>query len=247
VFIDAHCHINALPTIIRSNLYASLPSFGICIDSSINYATTVESLQISLQQENVYSAIGFHPLCAQEYNNDTLELYKNAVSHSDKIAAIGEIGLDEKVPIPLSQQEAVLRKFLEFAKDNSLPVIIHYRHAGDVITPILDDFFSSYEKIVFHCFSYDAKFLHAVIAKGAYISFSLNVLRKQERILQSLIACPLERLLLETDSPYMKINQQSSSPLDIKTLYEFAGSLRRIDPKELAQHIFSNAKNVFSL
>ncbi|MEI8348590.1 MAG: TatD family hydrolase [Candidatus Omnitrophota bacterium] len=247
MFVDAHCHINALPPVTRQALTPTLTSLGICIDSSINCVTTIESLSLSSQLERVYSSIGFHPFCAQEFSIDILTTYKNFISQNSKIVAIGEIGLDEKAQAPLSQQEAVLREFLRLAKETGLPVIIHNRLSGDGILGILNDFFPSYEKVIFHCFSYDSELLHAVVAKGAYVSFSLNVLRKQTRVLQSLVACPLERMLLETDSPYMKINQQPSTPFDIKTLYEFVASLRKIDREEFARNILLNAKKFFSL
>lgn len=247
MFIDTHCHINTFSPNILKGFSLNLASLGIFIDSSINYATTVESVKLSSQLDSVYSAIGFHPFCAKEFNTDTLASYKSFISQNKKIIAIGEIGLDEKTDVEFSLQEAVLRNFLELAKETNLPIVIHNRMSNDRIMDILSDFFSSYEKIIFHCFSCEPRLLNIIVEKGAWVSFSLNVLRRQKKVLDSLSQCPLEQLLLETDSPYMKINQQSSTPMDIKILYEFVAPLRNISQEQLQTQLLVNAKKAFSL
>ncbi|HIE36518.1 MAG TPA: hypothetical protein EYP89_04710, partial [Candidatus Omnitrophica bacterium] len=104
-----------------------------------------------------------------------------------------------------------------------------------------------YEKIVFHCFSYSTSVLKKITEKKGYVSFSLNILRKKEEIITSLKNCPLECLLLETDSPYMKIGNRDSFPYDIKEVYSFVADLKSIEKKELEEKIFYNTKRLFNI
>jgi Tat protein secretion system quality control protein TatD with DNase activity len=116
-----------------------------------------------------------------------------------------------------------------------------------VVFDILDEFFKSYEKVIFHCFSYDWQLLQRLTDKGGIASFSLNILRKNKDIIDSLAKCPLKNLLLETDSPYMKINGKPSSPFDIKLVYDFTASVKKILLKDLEGIVADNFNRVFRL
>ena len=99
--------------------------------------------------------------------------------------------------------------------------------------------------MVFHCFSYDQDFLAKIIERGGFISFSLNILRKREEISKSLKSCPIEKLLLETDSPYMRVAGKPSTPLDIDKTYKRAAEIRGISKEELESAVSSNIGELF--
>jgi TatD DNase family protein len=176
-----------------------------------------------------------------------LKSYQEFIAKNKKVIAIGEIGLDNKAEAHLVEQENIFRIFLKLAKEVSLPVLIHSRLEKPAIFSVIDDFFPDYGKVVFHCFSYPAQVLKTIIEKGGYVSFSLNILRNKKNITESLIECPPDKMLLETDSPYMKINERASTPFDIKEVYAYVARLKKIEQKNLEEIIFANFKKVFSL
>jgi len=255
MFIDAHCHINSLAEEKISNVTSACLSGYTFIDSSINFQSTLNSLRLSDKYPFVYSAIGFHPFSANEFSEAVIADYEKILLSNKKVVAIGEIGLDELADTSLKEQEEIFCRFLVLAKQFNLPVIIHNRISevisGDSSRPrifdILDRHFPSYEKIIFHCFSYSKTFLERITEKHGYASFSLNVLRKKKDILESLRAVSLGNLLLETDSPYMKIDRRPSSPLDIEAVYSFVAAMRNLELQELKEAVYSNAKKLFSL
>jgi len=255
MFIDAHCHINSLAEEEIGKIVSSCRSNHIFIDSSINISSALKSLQLSNKYPCIYSAIGFHPFSAKEFSETTVTDYEKALQQNKKIIAIGEIGLDEFADTALKEQEGIFCHFLALAKEFNLPVIIHNRvsHSpvGNASRPyifdILDKYFASYEKIIFHCFSYSKDFLEKITSKHGFASFSLNVLRKKKDIIESLKAVPLENMLLETDSPYMKIDGRASSPLDIEAVYSFAAATKNVEIEKLKGTICVNANKLFQL
>lgn len=248
MLIDTHCHINSLSKTDIDDLSAHRASDSFFIDSSIDYKSTLQSLELSRTHPFIYSAVGFHPFCVKEFTPEVLAQYEKLLAqNSGRIVAIGEIGLDYKAKDALERQQDVLKEFIGLAQRYDKPLIIHNRFQTPAILPILDSFFSSYERIVFHCFSYSTSFLGEILTRGGYASFSLNILRKNKDILASLGACPLERLLLETDSPYMKIGDKPSVPSDISQVYSSAAAVKGLPIEELSAQVFLNAKKVFRL
>lgn len=248
MLIDSHCHINSLNLTQQNSFFLSDLSDSIFIDSSIDYETFLISLKLSTEHKFVYTALGFHPFSAEKYDPGIIKLYEELIDNNKKIAAVGEIGLDYKAAVSIEKQEAIFKEFIALAKRKNLPIQIHNRLKDyERILPILDDFYSDYSQVILHCFSYPAAFLKKLITKGAYISFSLNILRKNKDIIDSLTQCPLENLLLETDSPYMRIDDRASTPLDIKEVYSFIAKLKNTDIKLLEDIINTNAKKIFNL
>ncbi|MDD5195609.1 MAG: TatD family hydrolase [Candidatus Omnitrophica bacterium] len=217
------------------------------IDSSINISTSIESIALSQDNSSIYSALGFHPFCAKEFSSTTIDSFTGLISKHSKVVAIGEIGLDETADTPLDEQEKILKAYLALAIDKKLPVMLHNRISDARIFDILNNFYQTYEKIVFHCFSYDTRMLKRIIEKKGLVSFSLNILRKKPIITESLKDCPLESLFLETDSPYMKIAGRASTPADIKEVYCYAAKLKGIEQEKLEEVVLSNVKKFFSL
>lgn len=247
MLIDTHCHFNSLSRNLKDELLSQGLGNYFLIDSSIDRASSSASVSFSKQYDFVYTSLGFHPFCAKKFTLDILAEYKKLIEENRRIVSIGEIGLDYKADSALEEQEDVLRHFIQLARDNNLPVVIHNRLNNFRVINILDEFYQNYENVVFHCFSYSGEFLEKILERGGFVSFSLNVLRKNKEITSSLKRCPLENMLLETDSPYMKIKGNSSTPLDIDKVYAFSAFVKEIEQKELEKIVLSNAKRVFSL
>jgi len=255
MLIDSHCHFNNLSQITRKQvLDCAQDSAQYCfIDSSIDLNSSLASSKLSVSHEHIYTSLGFHPLSAESFNQQTQAAYENLIKENSKIIAVGEIGLDYKAALAAKDQEEIFKTFIQLAKSNNLPITIHNRidpESDKLKTPqrvleIIDQFYSNYEKVIFHCFSHSVEILEKIIAKSGFVSFSLNILRKAKKILKSLEACPLENLLLETDSPYMKIKDRSSTPLDIVKVYERAAEIKGLSKEKLEEQVFSNAKRAF--
>ncbi len=245
MWIDAHCHLYQLnPALKKETLSLSSDDF-IFINSSINYSTSLFCLDLSKRYPFIYSALGFHPFSAEEFSFSTLEDYRKLIEENKKVIALGEIGLDCKAPTPLEKQQEILRYFLELALQLDLVVVVHNRSASLKILEILGSAFSSYERIIFHCFSEDVSFLKMVLDRGGFISFSPNIFRKKQSLLEALRYCPLQNLLLETDSPYMKIQDRLCSPLDIKMVYSFVAGMKNIPEEQLQENILYNVRRLF--
>jgi TatD DNase family protein len=246
MFIDSHCHINSLSPFQIQEVTGAAGSAYAFVDSSIDLASSRKSLELSAQYPFVYSALGFHPFSVAQFDDATVARYQQLITENKKIIAVGEIGLDAQADSP-DKQERVLKEFINLAINNGLPVEIHNRTEGMRIFDILDEFYHSYETIVFHCFSYQVEALKKIADRGGFASFSLNILRKKSDLLSSLKSCPRDNLLLETDSPYMKINRMPSSPLNIKEVYEFAANIRGVSVGDLQNSVINNSRRVFKI
>ncbi len=249
MLIDVHCHCNSLSKIIREQVFAQAQAKSDCcfVDSSIDVQSSLASHALSSHYDFIYTSLGFHPFCAENFSEELVGIYEGLIDENPRIVAIGEIGLDAKAQAPLDTQREVLNAWVRLAKRKNLPVVIHNRLDQPQVLDILDHFYPSYDRLVFHCFSYPVHILDRIIRKKGFVSFSLNILRSNKDILDALKHCPLSSLLLETDSPYMKIKDAASTPLDIVKVYQQAAALKGIEQTELAGHVQANAQRVFAL
>lgn len=251
MLIDSHCHFNSLSESIQKEIIDTCSRDYCLIDSSIDLESSQIAVKLAKKHDFLYTSLGFHPFWADKFSEQILSIYRKLINENKKIVAIGEIGLDYKADCTFNKQKEVFSSLLQLAQEKSLAVLIHYRISKDddefKILEIIDRHFKSYEKVVFHCFSYSLALLNEITARGGMISFSLNILRKKKNIIESLKECPYSNLLLETDSPYMKINGIDSKPSDILSVYSLAASIKNISEEELRQKVFLNAKKVFQL
>lgn len=247
MFIDSHCHCNGLSRTTLAGMFEAWDAKAVLIDSSIDYNSSLVSAALAQEYTCIFSALGFHPFCADQFSLPVLAEYEKLIAQHKKIVAIGEIGLDSKAKASLEVQENVFRAFIELALKKNLPVMIHNRMESERAFEILDDYYARYDRVVFHCFSYGQGLLKKILNKGGWVSFSLNIVRKKEQILESLRFCPLENLFLETDSPYMLINGKPSLPAHIKDVYSFAAHIKGIPEEKLIEGIYANGKKVFGI
>lgn len=255
MLVDAHCHLNSLSREQREIVTLSCSKNHVFIDSSVNLKSSNQSLQLSGQYPFIYTSLGFHPFWGKEWTSQTIKEYNDLISGNKKVVAIGEVGLDYTADLSLKEQEIILEEFIKLALREDLTVVIHNRFSPDVLVKkelpqifnILDRFFSTYHKTIFHCFSYGEGLLEKILEKKGFVSFSLNILRRKESVISSLKMCPWESFILETDSPYMKINNQPSTPQNIKEVYSFVADIKNIEEEKLEQIVYSNIQRVFNL
>ena len=218
----------------------------------INASSTMESCPTSVllaeRYPFVYAAVGIHPNEAADLPSDWLQRLRTLAAHT-KVVAIGEIGLDYYYKEPPAQvQKEVLRAQLELAKECQLPVIIHSRDA------IMD----TYEELkgrglsgVIHCFSGSAEMAELFLAEGFYLGFGGVVsFKNAKRVKAALAVTPLDRLLFETDCPYLAPEpfrgKRNDSSLILYTAAA-AEEILHVDRNLLLKASADNAKRLFHL
>ncbi|TGK99193.1 TatD family deoxyribonuclease [Leptospira levettii] len=252
--IDTHCHLDIIreqgqsieETLEKSRMAGvdQLVQIGIDLPSSkeavrISETHSTESLKIS------YS-IGCHPTETHEFPNadQILELAKSRM-FDPKFAAIGEIGVDLYHDASTrSQQNDVLRKFLDFSSEYKMPVVIHSRDAYQDTYEALKEFKTKAFGVI-HCFTYDYEAAKQFVDLGYYISFSgIVTFKSAVDIQEAAKKIPLESILIETDAPFLspmphrgKRNDSSHLPFVLEKMY----SLRTEPNTEVAERIYKNS------
>ena len=253
--IDTHCHLTFDP--LASDVEQVLQrSRAAGVTGWITVGTEIQdskkAIELAGRFENMYAAIGIHPHDAKNVTADDLAELKK-LAQNQKVVAIGETGLDfhydfSKKPA----QTKVFAEHLKIAAELHLPVIIHCRQAFDETIKILDEYASGVKKAVFHCFSGSAEQARIVLKRGFYISFTGVVTFKNARIKQQAAKIvPLDRLMLETDCPYMspepmrkqKVNEPA---LLIHTAHCLA-ELKQMPLADFVQAVTATTKTFFNL
>lgn len=188
----------------RDELLAALPDKGVRFAALAGSSMQDSAENVALAQKYgyIYAAVGVHPESVDETPSDYREKLTELVKSSEKVRAIGEIGLDYHYEnYDRDKQILFFRQQLELARELSLPVIVHSRNASEDTLDILKEYRPAG---VVHCFSGSAEVAKEVIKLGMYIGFTgVLTFKNAKKALRALEAVPLDRLFLETDCPYM--------------------------------------------
>jgi TatD DNase family protein len=223
------------------------------------------AVELSGKYDFVYAAVGMHPHDAKDFSDDLFERIRSWVSEgrvfkSDaeagasaqlpKIVAIGEIGLDYHYDLsPRETQRKVFETQLSFAREVDLPVIVHSREAADDTLAILGN--SGVNRGVMHCFSGDIKMADEALAMGFHISFAGPVTFKKSIILSSVAKhIPDDRLLVETDAPYLApvpYRGKRNEPAYVMETAKFIAGLRGVTLEDIDRITSLNAKRLFGI
>lgn len=205
-YVDTHCHLFwedfdvDLPAVVQRAHEAGVTRL---IIPSTDFATFQQSVAIAERFENIHLAVGIHPHDAGKAPHDFVSLLRHFAQHS-RVVAIGEIGLDYYYDFcPPEQQQRVLHAQLDAARELGLPVILHNRESDEDLLAIVREHQDGTLRGQFHCFSGDARYAEAVLDAGFHISFTGNVTFKKSVLDPVLSAVPDDRLLMETDAPFM--------------------------------------------
>ena len=235
----------------REALLASMPEngVGLIVDPGCDLDTSRRAVEIAEQYPHVYAAVGWHPEEADSWTDSSLA-HIRALAAQPKVCAIGEIGLDYYWDASTkAKQERMFRAQLELALELDLPVIVHDREAhGDSLRIVCD-----YPQLrgVFHCYSGSVEMARELLRRGWYLGFDGPITYKNAAKAPEVIAaCPAERILLETDSPYLapvpnrgKRNDSRNLPFIAARVAEIKGMT--ID--QVAEVTLQNGKKLFDL
>ena len=206
MLFDTHAHLDddAFEA-DREELIAGLPGQGVCLvmNPGCSLASSRNADRLSRRYDHVYAAVGSHPDAADEVNGEVLEQYRQLCRQNPKIKAIGEIGLDYHYEdIPRQIQCRAFRDQMALAAELDLPVIVHEREAHADGMAIVDEFPTV--KGVFHCYSGSAEMAMELVKRGWYIGFTgVLTFKNARKAIEVAAKLPKDRLVLETDCPYM--------------------------------------------
>lgn len=253
--VDTHCHLDMRGYENLDETVAKAARAGVTriITVGINVPSSLEAVKIARRFSGIYATIGIHPHNVAEVHDETyLQLQTLAEDKEYKIVGYGEIGLDyAKNYAPRDVQLKEFRNQLTVAEELNLPVIIHDREAHEDIIRILDNHKPFSAKGVMHCFSGDSKLACKIIDLGFYISIPGIVTFKNSETLQQVVReIPLDRIILETDGPFLSpvpYRGKTNQPEYLIFTAQKIAELKEISLKEVAQETTANAERLFSL
>jgi len=253
--IDTHCHLTFddlygdIDSVIERSIAASVTGW---ITVGTGTSENQKAIELAHKFENLYAAVAIHPHDAKIVTANTIAELKK-LAKNQKVVAIGETGLDYHYNHSLRvDQRRVFAQHLEIAAEFNLPVIIHCRKAFDETMQILDDCAGGVKKVVFHCFSGSAEQAKIVLDKGFYISFTgVVTFKNAEKTRRAAEVVSLDRLMLETDCPYMSPEpcrkQKVNEPALMIHTARYLAELKRMNLADFAQKVTATTKTFFHL
>lgn len=250
---DTHAHYDADQFASdREAVLSALPAAGVglVVDPGCDVASSREAAALAERFDHVYAAAGIHPEDCAGCTDADFDAIRE-LCRWEKVVAVGEIGLDYywKENPPRDFQEQVFRRQIELALELDLPVIIHDREAhGDSLRIVLD-----YPGLrgVFHCFSGSPEMAQELLKRGWYLGFDGPITYKNAKRAPEVAAItPMDRIVIETDAPYMapvpfrgKRNDSRLLPYVVEKLAEWKG----VTPEEMTDITWQNGKRLFGL
>lgn len=253
--IDSHVHLDD-PAFDedRDSLIKSLGDNGIelVINNSSDLPSSERSVELANKYKNIYAAIGVHPHEAKTYN-DQVEERLIELSKNEKVMAIGEIGLDYYYDnSPRDVQKEVFKKQIELAARLGKNIVIHSRDAVKDTFDILKEAHEKYEfTALIHCFSQSVEMMEEYVKMGDYLALGGAVTFKNAKTPKEVAKkVPLDRLLLETDCPYMTpvpYRGKRNEPKFVRFVCQYIADLRQRSPEEVEKMTAENTKRFFGI
>ena len=253
MLFDTHAHMDDRAfDEDRRVLLENLPQQGVSL--VMNPGCSLESSRnvdrLTREYDFLYGAVGSHPDVADEVNEAVLEEYRTLCKLNSKIKAIGEIGLDYHYEdIPREIQLRAFRLQMDLARQLDLPVIVHERDAHEDGMKVVEEF--PEVKGVFHCYSGSAEMAKWLVARGWYIGFTgVLTFKNARKAIEVASSIPLERIVLETDCPYMSPEPFRGRRNDPGKLYRMAEKLaeiRGLTVEEIQTITTENGKRLYRI
>lgn len=252
MYFDTHAHYDSSKfDADRDAVLRALPESGVTlvVDPGDNVERSRRAVELAQQYPHVYAAVGWHPEEAENWDENSLPAIRE-LAKQPKVCAIGEIGLDYYWDTTYRErQKEMFRAQIELALELDLPVIVHDREAhGDSLEIVRD-----YPALrgVFHCFSGSVEMAQELLRRGWYLGFDGPITYKNAaRAPEVIRICPMERILLETDSPYLAPVPNLGQRNDSRNLPYIAATVARIKdmPVEaVAAQTMENGKKLFGI
>ncbi len=254
MLFDTHVHLNAdqfeddMEEVIDRAKQAGVDYMVVV---GFDRVTIPKAISIAESHENIYAAVGWHPVDAIDMTEDDLKWIEELAAHP-KVVAIGEMGLDyhwDKSPKEI--QKEVFRKQIALAKKVKLPIIIHNREATEDIVEILQEENAQEVGGIMHCFSSTPEIAEQCLEMNFYISLGGPVTFKNAKEPKEVAkVVPINKLLIETDCPYLAPHPyrgKRNEPAYVKLVAEKIAELKEMSLEELGEHTTKNAKKLFGI
>jgi TatD DNase family protein len=251
MFIDSHCHLD-FPELagnldeILENMRRNEVSHALCI--SVNLQDFPRVLRLAEQHENIYASVGVHPDYEEETEPTVAQLVE--LARHPRVIAIGETGLDYyRLKGDLEWQRARFRTHIRVSRESRKPLVVHMRAAAEDTLRIMAEEGAEQAGGVMHCFTESMEVAQAAMDLGFYISFSGIVTFKNAVALKEVARqVSLERMLIETDSPYLAptpYRGKTNQPAYVKHVAEEIATLRGIPLSEVGRVTTENFRRLF--
>ena len=252
MLFDSHAHLN--DEAFDQDRAELLETFrdagvGLVMNAGCSLASSREGIALAEAYPWIYCSVGTHPDTADEVNEEVLEVYRQMCSHP-KVKAIGEIGLDYYYEtIHRDAQMRAFRMQMQLAEELDMPVIVHERDAHEDGMSIVKEF--PKVKGVFHCYSGSAEMARLLVEMGWYIGFTgVLTFKNARKAVETAASIPLERILLETDCPYMApepYRGKRNHPGYLPKMAEKLAQIRGIPVEEAIRATTENAKRLYRI
>jgi TatD DNase family protein len=255
---DAHCHLQDTAfdadrdAVIAESELAGVSHFLVPATDSASFEPALNLMQT---HEHIYCGLGIHPHSADEWNSGIRELIQHAVETHPKIVAIGEIGLDYHYDFsPREVQRKAFSEQIELAIELQKPIVIHTRESEEDVFRIVEEHYASLPAEAprgqFHCFSAGMDRMQQAISLGFHVSFTGNITFKNSNLMDVVKETPLDRLLIETDSPYLTPapnRGKRNSPAMLPFIAHKVSELKQEDISIIMRQTFANAHSLFRI
>ena len=251
MLIDSHSHLNSfedLPEVVeraRENKVERIIAVGGDLE------TSKRSVEIAREYASIFASVGVHPHDAGELRDGVLDEIKK-LAENRRVVAVGETGLDfYYMNSPREVQIEAFRKHIALAKELNLPVVVHVRDAHKETPQILMEEKAREVGGVIHCFTGDYEAAKKYLNEGFYISFSgIITFKDAEEIREAARKVPLDRMLVETDSPYLTpypFRGKRNEPAYVRFVAEKIAEIRGVSVGKIAEETTNNANRLFIL
>ena len=249
--IDTHAHLDMIEDSVE-NILAEMKEYGVkkVIIPAVEEKTLDKILDIANKNENIYAMVGVYPSETKTYSQELEDKMVGLVKNK-KIVAVGEIGLDyywDKSFVDI--QKDSFRKQIRMANRLGLPIVVHDREAHKDTFDILKEE-NNGSKVLFHCFSGSVGFMRECVKEGWYIALGGVVTFKNAIKMKDVAKeVPLDKLVLETDSPYLTpvpFRGKENKPAYVKYVAEEIANLRGMEYSEIVDITTTNAEEFFGI
>lgn len=252
MYIDTHCHIDDPKFTDLDEVIADCKEkdVNVIITMGCDAPTSALCRDLAERYDSVFFAAGYHPQDAEKFSDDGFNTIKKLAAHK-KCVAIGEIGLDYYYEgYDRQKQIEVFSRHVSLAAELGLPLSIHSREATkdvmEILTANKNDLINGF---VLHCFSGSVETEREILNLGGYIGFGGTVtFKNSRRAVEAAKFCPPDRMLTETDSPYLAPEGKRGSrntPANIPIITEFLANLKGLNPYDFAETIMKNGERLF--
>ena len=253
--IDTHCHLNSpdfaadLPDVLRRACEAGVERL-VCVGYDME--SSVRAVELANEFAEISAVVGIHPHDADTLTPEAEDQLRSLASNRGCVVGIGETGLDYYRNLsPREVQQQAFRRHIRLAQELELPLVIHSRDAGEDVLNVLREEGMPARGVVMHCMPGDADFARGSIELGCYVGIDGPVTFKNAQVLYEIVGgLPIERILLETDCPYLtphpyrgKRNEPSYLPLIAAKVAEAQG----LTVEEVSAMTTANARKLFGL